>query len=296
MFKVKLYRYMIRMMTFALWRRLAPRNLQVVNRAIRIRDAEIGARIYTPESPGPHPVIIYYHGGGFVLGDLDTVDGICRAIAASSDHTVVSVDYRLAPESPFPAAAHDAIDAVQWVREHAGELEIDIDRLYVAGDSAGGNLAAVVALHMKDIEPRLIKGQILIYPVTHHYSYGTPSYTEKARGAGLTRNMMVWFWDLYYKGNQLLPEGEVTHPLSTPLAAEQLAGVPPALVLTAEHDPLRDEGILYAEKMAAAGSQVQHTLYDEAQHGFIGSMGPTADHKEGIQEISQWLAGNRQHQ
>lgn len=289
MFKVWFMRLAFEIAAVIMWRRKAPRNLAVANRKINVRGGEIAVRIYTPESAGPHPVVVYYHGGGFVLGSLGTVDGPCRDIAANSQHVVVSVDYRQAPEFPFPAAADDAIDAVQWVKDNAAALNVDASRIVVAGDSAGGNLAAVAALHYASAEPGLIKGQVLIYPVTHHYEYGTASYTEKATGHGLTRDMMVWFWDLYYRDSTALEPGSLAHPLSTPLTADDLSALPPALVMTAEHDPLRDEGIEYYEKLEKAGVPVQHTLYADAQHGFIGAMGPTEVHKRGIAEIAGWL-------
>jgi len=290
MIRVKLFRFASRLFAKLLWWRKAPRNLTVHDQLVPTRAGNVSVRIYSPESAGPHPVIVFFHGGGFVIGDLNTMDGTCRELAVNTTHTVVSVDYRLAPEAPFPAAAEDCIDAVQWLQAEAVNINVDSSRICLAGDSAGGNLAAVAALHFNSVQPGLIKGQILIYPVTHHYSYETPSYSEKARGYGLTRNMMIWFWDHYYRETSALASGRFTHPLSTPLAEDQLSGLPPALVLTAEHDPLRDEGIEYADKMAAAGVAVQQTLYHDAQHGFAGSMGPTKDQKKAIAEISDWLS------
>ncbi|MEM9257306.1 MAG: alpha/beta hydrolase [Pseudomonadota bacterium] len=279
----------MRALSFLVWRRKAPDNLQVVDQTIPVRDGQIAVRMYTPDLQGPFPTIVYFHGGGFVLGSLETVDGACRDLCSSSGHGVISVDYRLAPEAPFPAAPNDCLDALNWVHHNAQSLAVDASRLYVAGDSAGGNLAAVTALQMRDSNPELIRGQILLYPVTHHYSYNTPSYSENAKGQGLTRNMMVWFWDLYYGGSAALADGQWTHPLSTPLAVDNLADLPPALVLTAELDPLRDEGVEYAERLSSCGVPVQHTLYACAQHGFIGTMGPTETHRRGIKEIVRWL-------
>lgn len=290
MAKVWLFRWAYRVIALFYWWRKAPRNLGVENRQIPTRAGTVGIRIYSPESAGPHPAIMFFHGGGFVVGDLNTMDGTCRDLAANAGHTVISVDYRLAPEAPFPAAAHDCIDATKWLKAEAKNINVDAGRICVAGDSAGGNLAAVTALQLKDAQPNLIKSQILIYPVTHHYSFATPSYSDKAKGHGLTRNLMIWFWDHYYRESAALSAGQFNHPLSTPLAEDDLSGLPPALVLTAEHDPLRDEGIQYGEKMAAAGVAVQQTLYHDAQHGFVGSMGPTEDHRKAIAEIADWLA------
>ena len=149
MMKVKLMRFLFKIMALMMWYRKAPTNLKVEDRVINGRNGSIKLRIYTPETPGPHPVIVYYHGGGFVVGSIETVDGPCRDITTNSQHVVVSVDYRLAPEAPFPAAVEDSMDALQWVMEQAGALNVDADRIFVAGDSAGGNLAAVVALQFR---------------------------------------------------------------------------------------------------------------------------------------------------
>jgi acetyl esterase len=173
------------------------------------------------------------------------------------------VDYRLAPEHKFPAATEDAYAAAVWVAEHAVTLGADPNRIAVGGDSAGGNLAAVVSLMARDKVFPSIKFQLLVNPVTH-YSFETDSYRENAEGYGLTTNTMRWFWDHY-----LANEQDGRHPYASPLLANDLSGLPPALVLTAEFDPLRDEGEAYAEKMKAAGIPVEAKRYDGMVHGFI---------------------------
>jgi len=207
---------------------------------------------------------------------------------------VVSVDYRRAPEFPFPTAPNDCITALEWVLKNIGRLEGDISRIFVAGDSAGGNLAAVLALQARTKFPGLIKGQVLIYPVTDHYSSDSNqgescSYSKNKKGRVLTKGLMIWFWDLYYKNSQLLKLGQTQHELSTPLNVYDLSDLPPALILIADRDPLKDEAFAYAEKLMANGTKVQHTLYKGTQHGFMGGFGPTRNYEKGCLEIVAWL-------
>ncbi|HUG21796.1 alpha/beta hydrolase [Piscinibacter sp.] len=207
-------------------------------------------RLYWPEALAPHPVIVYFHGGGFVLGDLDTHDGLCRRLCAGAQSLVIAVDYRLAPEQPFPAALDDALTATRWVQAHAVRLHGDATRLFVCGDSAGGNLAAMVCLRSRDVGAPRIRGQLLFYPVTAHYDPPTPSYLEFADHHFLTRESMRWFIDHYLGGAS--PDG------AFPLAVPDLSGLPPAFIVTAECDPLRDEGRAYAERLRAAGVPVAY--------------------------------------
>jgi acetyl esterase len=223
----------------------------------------IPVRVYTPRGEAPLPVIVYYHGGGWVVGNLDAADVLCRQLANGVNSIVVSVDYRLAPEHKFPAATEDAYAAVVWVLEHAVSLGADPNRIAVGGDSAGGNLAAVVSLMARDKGIPFIKFQLLVNPVTH-YSFETDSYRDNAEGYGLTTNTMRWFWDHY-----LANEQDGRHPYASPLLDNDLSSLPPALVLTAEFDPLCDEGEAYAEKMKAAGIPVEAKRYDGMVHGFI---------------------------
>ena len=240
---------------------LAPIDLPSVdNTTITGPDGDIPVRIFTPADVGEPPnVIVYFHGGGWAIGDLDTHDRTTRRLAKDLGAVVVSVDYRLGPEDRWPAAAEDAYAATAWAREHYGPR-----RLVVAGDSAGGNLAAVVSLMARDRGGPAIDHQLLVYPVTNH-GFDTVSYRENATGFFLTRTHMEWYWEQY-----LGPEGEGTHPYASPLQAEDHAGLPPATVLTAELDPLRDEGEAYAGALAAAGVPTEARRAEGMFHGFFG--------------------------
>lgn len=223
-------------------------------------DGDLPVRIYTPEDVGrPPEVIVFFHGGGWTICDLDTHDRTTRRLAKDLGAVVVSVDYRLAPEARWPAAPEDAYAATVWAREH-----YDPRRLVVAGDSAGGNLAAVVSLMARDRGGPVIDHQLLVYPVTNH-GFDTVSYTENAEGYFLTRTHMEWYWDQY-----LGEEGDGSHGYASPLQAEDLSGLPPATVVTAELDPLRDEGEAYAAALAAAGVPADVLRADGMFHGFFG--------------------------
>ncbi|MFC9786707.1 alpha/beta hydrolase [Rhodococcus sp. NPDC127528] len=226
--------------------------------------SEIPVRIYWPTTEfdgGPAPVVVFAHGGGFVFCDLDTHDGICRAMANGVGAIVVSVDYRLAPEAAWPAAAQDVYAAVEWASAHAAELGGDPSRLVVAGDSAGGNLAAVVGLMSRDHGGPSIAAQLLLYPVIAA-DFETDSYRQFGSGYYNTRAAMQWYWDQY------VPVADRDHPHASPIRAE-LAGLPPAVVVTAGCDPLCTEGDAYADALAAAGVPVTHRRYDDGIHGFM---------------------------
>ncbi len=224
----------------------------------------IPVRVYTPQGAGPFSVVVYFHGGGWVIGDIESHDASVRALTNRSGCVIVSVDYRLAPEHKFPAAADDCFAATQWAAAHAAEFGGDAARLAVGGDSAGGNLAAVVALMAKERGDPHIAFQLLIYPVTD-YNLDTASYKANAEGYLLTRDAMVWFWNHY-----LNTAAEGKNPIASPLQASDLTGLPPALVITAEYDPLRDEGEAYAKRLEAAGVRVICTRYEGMIHGFFG--------------------------
>lgn len=224
----------------------------------------IPIRIYTPEGEGPFPVLVYFHGGGWVLGSMATHDPICRELTRAVGCVVVSVDYRLAPEHPFPVPLEDCYAAVCWVARHAANINGDAQRIAVGGDSAGGNLAAAVALTARDRGTPSLAYQLLIYPVTD-YAFDTGSYQENGQGYFLTKDMMVWFWQHY-----LRHEDDGLNPQAAPLRAQHLYGLPSTLVLTAEFDPLRDEGEAYAERLQAAGVPVVYRCYQGMIHGFLG--------------------------
>lgn len=226
----------------------------------------IPVRVYRPAGEAPKPVVVYYHGGGWVLGSLETHDPQCRMLADGVDAVVVSVDYRLAPEHTYPAAVDDAVAALSWVHEHASEIGGDADRLVVAGDSAGGNLAAIVAQVARESGPPL-RFQLLIYPVTDH-EFTSQSMEDNAEGYFLTRAAMHWFY-----GHYLNDGSEADDPRVSPIRAANLGGLPPAFVITAEYDPLRDQGIAYAEALDAAGTPVTMKLYEGLFHGFFGMGG-----------------------
>ncbi|MGF1599761.1 MAG: alpha/beta hydrolase [Acidimicrobiales bacterium] len=223
---------------------------------------EIPVRVYTPAGDGPFPCLVYLHGGGWVLGDLDGVNAICRSVAARAGCVVVSVDYRLAPEHKHPAPLDDCYAAVQWVADHGDEIGVDGSRIAVGGDSAGGNLSAAVALRARDENGPALALQLLVYPVTDHRR-DSASYAENGDGYLLTRDMMTWFWDHY-----LNDADEGAHHLVSPLLADDLSGLPPAVVFTAEFDPLRDEGEAYADRLTEAGVAVTRKRFDGQIHAF----------------------------
>jgi acetyl esterase len=233
----------------------------------RIVAGSIPARMYWPLGGGasPAPLVVFLHGGGWVLCDLDTHDIPCRNLANATGSVVVSVDYRLAPEHRFPAAIDDAYAALAWAHEHAGELGADPARLAVAGDSAGGNLAAAVALAARDRGGPALRYQLLIYPVLDH-DFDRPSYQENAVGNFLTAVHMQWYWDQY------VPDVDARdNPLASPMRAPELRGLPPAYVITAECDVLRDEGNAYAARLRDAGVPVTLSCAPGMFHGFFGT-------------------------
>jgi acetyl esterase len=261
-----------------------PENVaKVEDRTIPGPLGEIPVRIYTPSGNGPHPALVYYHGGGWVIGNLETVDAVCRLLTNRAQCVVVSVDYRLAPEHKFPAAAEDAYAAAKWVAENASSIQVDANRIAIGGDSAGGNLTAVVALMAKDRGGPSLIYQMLIYPVTN-YSFDTKSYLENGEKYFLTKDMMVWFWNHY-----LREELDGKNPYASPLLAEDLSGLPPALVITAEYDPLRDEGEAYAKRLIDAGVAVELKRYHGMIHGFFWMPAAMDQGKKAIEHAASAL-------
>jgi acetyl esterase len=235
---------------------------KVEDRTIDGPEGPIGIRIYTPEGPGPFPLHVHYHGGGWVIGDLDTHDRDCRTLAREAGCIVVAVDYRLAPGHPFPAAPEDCYAATCWAADHAESLGARSGAITVGGDSAGGNLAAVVCLIAKARGGPHIALQLLIYPVTDH-DFTLPSYTENGEGYLLTLETMQWFWDLY------CPLEQRDDWRARPSKAASLEGLPEAVIMTAQYDPLRDEGHAYGDALKAAGVPVTVKCFDGMIHSFF---------------------------
>jgi len=249
----------------------------------------IPARIYTPKHPrqvgGLSPCLVFYHGGGWVIGNLDSHDVVCRKLAEEGALIVISVDYRLAPEHKFPAAVDDAIAAAKWIAANASQLGIDASRLMVGGDSAGGNLAAVVAIAARDGDGPAIAGQVLIYPATD-FAMTHPSHSEPETSILLTHSVIKWFRDHYLTG-----AADVQDWRASPSRAETLAGLPPAYVLTAGADPLRDEGDEYARNLKQAGVPVTYRHFPGQFHGFF-TMGKLLQQANvAASEIGVWLKG-----
>jgi len=250
---------------------------------IPVDNTEITLRLYTPKGEGPFPVFVYYHGGGWVLGDLEVIDPILRAVTNSTECLVVSVDYRLAPEYKFPVGPEDCYAATKWVADNIAEFNGDPTRIAVGGDSAGGNLAAVVPLMAKDRGGPNIALQVLLYPVTD-CSFDTQSYIENGKNHYLETPAMQWFADQY-----LNDESEKSNPYVSPLLAEDLTNLPPALIITAEYDVLRDEGEAYAARLKEAGVPVEQTRYEGQIHGFFWMPVIMDDAKKALAQISEAL-------
>jgi acetyl esterase len=246
----------------------------------------IPARVYTPKAPrlsnGLAPCLVFFHGGGWVIGDLDSHDVVCRKLADEGQLIVISVDYRLAPEHKFPAAVDDAIAATKWIADNAKQFGIDASRLSVGGDSAGGNLAAVVAISARDGDGPAIAGQVLIYPATD-FAMTHPSHREPETSILLTHSVIKWFRDHY------LGAADAHDWRASPARAKTLVGLPPAYVLTAGADPLRDEGDEYAQRLKQAGVAVTYRHFPGQFHGFF-TMGKLLQQANvAASEIGVWL-------
>ena len=261
-----------------------PEVAKVEDRKIPGPDGDVPVRIYTPEGNGPFPILAWYHGGGWVIGDLDSADGSARNLCVGGKCVVVSVDYRLAPETKFPGPAEDCWSATVWAVENAASINSDPTRLAVGGDSAGGNLAAAMCLMAADRGGPEIALQLLVYPVTD-VNFSTVSYDENADGYSLTKAGMEWYWEHYLSSAE-----DASNPYAAPLQAKSLAGQPPALVITGEYDPLRDEGEAYAKRLQEAGVEATSTRYDGVIHGFF-NMGAVVD--KGQQAVDEASAALR---
>ncbi len=267
----------------------APELARVAPLSIPAPHGVTPARIYVPKELRQHdglsPALVFFHGGGWVIGDLDSHDVVCRKLAVEGALIVISVDYRLAPEHKFPAAADDAIAATKWIAANARELGIDGSRLSIGGDSAGGNLAAVVALAARDGNGPAIAGQVLIYPAVD-FAMTHGSHSEPETSVLLTHSVIRWFRDHYLDGT-----ADIHDWRASPARAASLAALPPAYVLTAGADPLRDEGDEYAERLKQAGVPVTYRHYPGQFHGFftMGKLLPQAN--SAASEIGAWLKG-----
>ena len=256
---------------------------EVEDRTIPGPTGPIPIRIYRPSVDETLPVCLYFHGGGFVIGSLTSHDPICRELAAAAKVTVVAVDYRLAPEYPFPAGVEDCWAALKWVAANGDELRVDTSRLAVAGDSAGGNLAAVMTLRARDAGGPPIAFQLLIYPATSQEEFPSRSHPD-TQTIFLNVELMRWFWQNY------APEGiDTNSPELSPLLADDLSGLPTAWVITAECDPLRDEGEAYAKRLMEAGVTVDYRLIETMPHAFFHMCGALPAAKAAVTEAAEAL-------
>lgn len=251
----------------------------------------IRARTYrVPGAADPRPLVVWFHGGGWVVCDLDTHDALCRRLCLGSGAVVLSVDYRLAPEHRFPAAADDGAAASRWAFANARALGADPGRVVLAGDSAGGNVAAAAALRLRDEGGPRAAGQLLVYPVTDHWRAGFGSYDAFAEGYGLTRGVMAWFWEHYLGAVPDDAQLAGLSPQAAPLRAASLRGLPPARVLTAEYDVLRDEGEAYAARLREAGVEVEAERCAGMHHGFLNWGGVLDGADRAIAGACAWIA------
>ena len=264
-----------------------PRGIGVSDRVFDARGGSRTVRVYRPSTPGPHPLVLNMHGGGWVLGNLAQSDWWCGQLAALGDAVVVSVDYRLAPEHPYPAAVHDCWDALLWAVEHAGELGADPGHVAVTGDSAGGNLAAVLALQARDAGGPAIRSQLLVYPAVDLSVHG-PSHGTMPDAPILPLSSRDSFSEAYLG----TPPADPDDPYLSPLRAPSLAGLPPALILCAEHDPLTSEGRAYTEALVAAGVPVRFVEYARMPHGFVSFPGLSRAAPQAAAEAARFLRGD----
>jgi acetyl esterase len=244
----------------------------------------ISARFYTPAGSGPHPLLIFFHGGSWIWGDLDLSDHNCRALCRNVRCAVLSVDYWLAPENKFPAAVDDCVGATQWAASQAAVLSVDPKRIAAGGESGGGTLAAATALRTRDGGGAALCGQLLIYPPTDHYSSKHDSWSRYGKGYGLTSEMGMWFWDQY-----LFSAAQADDPYASPLRATNLACLPAAFVITAEYDVLRDEGERYADRLSEGGVAVKRSRYADTIHGFFSMPVLFPQGRTAMTEASEWL-------
>ena len=247
---------------------------------------DLPVRIYTPSEATDHSLIVWFHGGGWVIGDLDSEDPACRVISNATNSVIVSIDYRLSPDVRFPEPVEDCYAGLLWAHEYASELGADGSRIGVAGTSAGGNLSAAVCLMARDRNGPKISHQVLFCPVIDH-DYGTASYSANAEGYSLSRDSMIWFWDHY-----IGPDGDGSHPYASPIRADSLTDLPAATIITAEYDPLVDEAEAYANALKASGNDVTYNCYAGMIHGFNGRVGIFDSAREALAEAAGRLTSS----
>ena len=257
---------------------------QVIEQSVEGEGGPLKVRIFVPDVAGPLPVLVYYHGGGWVGGSLAVADEPCRALANRNGAIVVAATYRLSPEAKFPAATNDVYSVLCWASAHAAEFGGDPARLGVMGDSAGGNLAAVAAMMARDRGTPAVKAQILTYPVIQRDG-NFASREENREGYLLTTAGIAWFWDQY-----LAKDEDATNPLASPIMAESLAGLPPALIMTAEFDPIRDEGESYGHALEKAGVPVTVQRFDGLIHGVYWMSGAVPRSSELHDSIADFVS------
>lgn len=259
-----------------------PAVSSVVEHSVPVDGGHIAVRAYEPEAPTA--AILFFHGGGWVLGTLDESDLLARTLAVRNNALVLSVDYRLAPEHPFPTATNDAWASLLWAAEHLAAREDGLP-LVLLGESSGANLAAVVAQRaQREGGPRILS-QVLLYPAMD-CDVDRPSYLDPANQLTLSRDAMMWFWDHYADGDQR------TDPAASPLRADDLTGLPPAVIVTAEHDPLRDEGEEYADLLRSAGVAVEHRRFHGQIHGFVGMLGVLPGAAAGMDYLAEHIGAS----
>ena len=280
--KVKFFRWFYRFMNDRAWKGVDLSAVEVGE--LTVADT-LAARSYRA---GDGALVIYYHGGGWTIGDLETHDYFCRKLAIDTCSTVVAIDYRLGPEHRFPAAYDDCLAATRWLLEMPPFTELGSAPVFLAGDSAGGNLAAVVANSLAPEQNPRIRGQILIYPAVRHCTPPTPSMIENAKGHGLTYGLMEWFWMNYLGDKRSTDDGDIDLR-ATPLLHPLPDNIPPALIITAGFDPLRDEGAEYAQKLSSQGVDCVHELFVKEEHGFVCSEGPTEAHEQSMALMRDWM-------
>jgi acetyl esterase len=251
----------------------------VEDRTIPVDGRDVPVRIYRPAERARPGVSVFFHGGGWVFGDLQSHDGICRSLTRNSGITTVAVHYRRAPEHPFPAGLEDAAGVVRWLAAHGGEIGVDARPLAVVGDSSGANLAAAVSLVLRDEGDSPVAFQALLYPNTDP-AMDTESYRENADDPFLSKDEMIWYWAQYGDGKAL------DDPRAALSMAADLSGLPPAYLLTAGFDPLRDEGRAFGEALRRAGVPVRHSEYQDMPHGFLLFAGRLSRAQEGLSEIA----------